>query len=139
MKEIGGKERKSRGKRMDLNSQGEGKRGLALSGCLLLVGIVVLSLFIGVFFVYQIGVRAVSVIENQGDRLSAVLPYGYGAEDVLKPLFDFTMKVVRDEMEPEMILKVLFELFSALEDGVLTEGEFRVIIDAIYAGEMISL
>jgi hypothetical protein len=49
------------------------------------------------------------------------------------------MKVVRDEMEPEMIFKVLFEIFSALEDGVLTEGEFRVIIDAIYAGDKIYL
>ncbi|MBN1572064.1 MAG: hypothetical protein JW984_02590 [Deltaproteobacteria bacterium] len=134
-----GKDRKGEGNAAGKNPQGKGKGGLNLSRSLILAVIVALSLLIGAFFTYRIGVRAVSEIENQGDRLSAVLPYGYGAKDIIRPLFDFTVKVVRDEMEPQMIFGVFIELFSALEDGVLTEGEFLVIINKIYAEDKICL
>jgi len=108
-------------------------------GCLVIAVILVLVLSIGIFSIYLVGVKAVSEIEKSGDRLSEILPYGYEAKDIYRIFFDFTTKVINNEIEPEMVFAIHKKLILSLEDGVLTTDELSDIIDMIYSSDLISI
>ena len=113
------------------------KANSCISGCLVISGIIVLILSIGIFSIYLVGVKAVSEIEKGGDHLSEILPYGYEAKDIYRVFFDFTKKVINNEIEPYMILTIYFKLILSLEDGVLTGDELNAIINMIYVSDRI--
>jgi hypothetical protein len=113
------------------------KTNSCISGCLVIAGILILVLSIGIFSIYLVGVKAVSEIEKSGERLSEILPYGYEAKDIYRVFFDFTTKVINNEIEPETILRIYFSLFLSFEDGVLTADELNDIINMIYSSDMI--
>ena len=123
---------------------GGGQYTSSLLGRLILFGMVFLFLSLGIFSPHPIGAKGAFALEGHGDGAShcsvnEVLPSGYSAGDICRLLFNFTMKYINGEMEPEMMLRTFFEIIMALEDGVLTEGEILVIINKINAGNMISL
>ena len=113
------------------------KTNSCISTCLVIAGIFVLILSIGIFSIYLVGVKAVNEIEKSGDRLSEILPYGYDTKDIYLIFFDFTKKVINNEIEPEMILTIYVRLMLSLEDGVLTGDELSDIINMIYSSDMI--
>ncbi|GEM_PF-2616046 len=111
---------------------GDGRNTSSFSRRLILFGVVFSLLSVGILPSPPVGAKVASAFDDTSCCLiEEVLPYGYSAGDIYRLLFDFAMRYINGDMEPEMVLRTFFEIFLALEDGVLTEGEFRVIMNSI--------
>ena len=115
---------------------GDGRNTSSFSRRLILFSVVFSLLSVGILPSPPVGAKGSFAFEGCGDDTSCcsieeVLPCGSSAGDIYRLLFDFTMMYINCDMEPEMVLRTFFEIFLALEDGVLTEGEFRVIMNSI--------
>jgi hypothetical protein len=124
--------------------RGGGRYTPSLSRRLVIFGFLFLFISVGIFSAPPIGAKGAFASEGYGDGashypVSGVLPGGCSAVDIYRLLFDFTIKYINGEMEPETVLRTFFEIISALEDGVLTEGEILVIINNIYSVDTIYL